>query len=259
MEEGLIESSKRTYLGYSGLGSKCMRQIWYGFRWVATDTASRRMNRIWDRGHLEEDRIVADLARMGCTIKDREKEVVGITGHVKGHCDGIAIGVPTAEKTPHLFEAKTMKHSSYVKYIKEGLQRYSSTYWQQIHSYMGHLKLTRCLYVVVDKDTEERDYKRIEFSKDQFDEGERIAFNIITAEEPPPRMANASANFFECKWCTFNQVCNRGAEVAMNCRTCVHWDIEDDGKFSCSLHGKVLGKQNQLSGCNKYLRDSIYE
>jgi len=259
MEEGEITSIPRTYLGYSSLGSSCMRKLWYGFRWVAPDSASRRMNRIWDRGHIEEDRIFDDLRRVGVEITGVEQEVVGVTGHLKGHCDGILFNVPTAEKTPHLFEAKTMKHSSFVSYLKKGLRMYSPAYWQQIHSYMGHLNLTRCLYVVVDKDTETRDYQRIKYDKDQFDEGERIGFNIIAAGEAPPRMANASSTFFECKWCCFKEVCHKGAQVAKNCRTCVYWDIEEEGRFSCSKWKHDLEKEMQLLGCKDYEKDTIYD
>ena len=255
MESGEIVGKKRTYLGYSGVGGNCMRKIWYSFRWVSEESASRRMNRIWDRGHIEEDRIIADLERVGCRVTWKEFEVVGITGHARGHGDGIVEGVPTDDRKM-LFEAKTMKHSSYVKYIKEGLQRYSSTYWQQIHSYMGHENLPACLYVVTNKDTEERDYQIIEFDKAQFEEGERIAFNIITAEVPPPKLANGSKNFFECKYlCSFSNVCHGGQQVDRNCRTCKHWDIEEEGKFRCSKHDKLLLKRNQIEGCDDYKLD----
>jgi len=256
MEEGMIDSVPRTYLGYSAIGDKCMRKLWYGFRWVAPDSASRRMNRIWDRGHIEEGRIITDLARVGCTVIDQEFEVVGITGHARGHGDGKVCDVPTVmEGKELLFEAKTMKHSSFVSYIKKGLQQYSPAYWQQIHSYMGHEKLPACLYVVVNKDTEERDYKIIEFDEAQFQEGERIAFSIITADVPPPRMANASKNFFECKWCAFSKVCHSEAPVAENCRTCKCWDIEENGKFTCSQYDIDLDKDQQLKGCGMYELD----
>jgi len=127
---------------------------------------------------------------------------------------------------------------------------------------MGHLNLTRCLYVVVNKDTEERDYQRIKFSKEQFKEGERTAFNIITSERAPPKMANASKNFFECKWCEFNGVCHKGDTPLKSCRTCIHWDIEEEGKFSCSntlfinaIGDKNLSTDTQERACIHYALD----
>ena len=257
MEQGEVVSPRRSYLGYSGIGGNCARKTWYSFRWVGAESASRRMNRIWDRGHLEESRVADDLARVGCVISDAEGEVVGITGHVKGHFDGLATGVPLEDPEEILlFECKTMKQASYKKYIKVGLKKYSATYWQQVHSYMGHMKILKCLYVVTNKDTEARDYKIIDFDEDQFNEGERIALNIITAETPPDRIPNASPMYFECReMCSFSDVCHKGKEVDKNCRTCKHWDIEDDGIFSCSFHNEELSKQEQTDGCGMYEYD----
>lgn len=273
LEEGDVEQEKRDYLGYSGVGGKCMRKVWYSFRWADDVFISRRVERIFRRGDLEEERIINDLSRVGCTVTDVQREVIGITGHARGHIDGIIIGVPTAVKTKHLLESKTMKAAQYAKYIKEGLQRFSSTYWQQIHSYMGHCGLKRCLYVCVNKDTEERDFKRIEFDRSQFEEGERIAFNIITSESAPNRLPNSSRTYFECRICGYNEICHQGKEVARNCRTCKYWDIEDGGKFSCSnpkwhqIHNKkidihfsnTLTKERQLKACSKYEMDECYK
>ena len=258
MEKGDVPQEKRNYLGYSGVGGKCARKVWYSFRWADDVIIPRRVHRIFQRGDLEEERVINDLNRVGCTVSGAQREVVGITGHARGHIDGIAEGVPTAEKTPHLFECKTMKAAQYKKYLNEGLQRFNPAYWQQIHSYMGHLDLKRCLYVVVNKDTEERDFQRIEFSRDQFEEGERTAFNIITSEEPPNKLPNASRSFFECRICGYNDVCNSGKEVSRNCRTCKHWNIEEDGKFSCELYGEWLDRDKQLKGCESYELDKAY-
>lgn len=237
MEEDKILLEHRNYLGYSGLGDPCARKTWYSFRWVKDIYITPKIQRLFDRGFIEEPRVCKDLIKKGCTITGDQQEVVGITGHSKGHTDGTIIGVPTAEKTPHLLEGKTMKNSKFTEYLKVGLKKFSSNYWQQIHSYMGHLKLTRCLYVVTNKDTEQRDYKRIPFDKDQFEQGETLAFSIITSEKPPERIPNASPTFYLCKFCDYSDICHENAPVKKSCRTCQHWDIENDGVFGCSLWG----------------------
>ena len=201
--------------------------------------------------------MVADLGNAGCSISDREGEVIGVTGHVKGHYDGLATGVPLEDiEEVFLFECKTMKHEYYVKYLKVGLKAYSATYWQQIHSYMGQLGVHKCLYVVTNKNTEERDYRIIEFDEDQYIDGEGLALNILTAEIPPDRIPNASPMFFECKQlCSFVDVCHKDKQPAINCRTCKHWDIEDEGLFACGLHNRELSKQDQIDGCFGYEYD----
>ena len=256
IESGFIDGEFRDYLGYSGLGHKCKRYLWYQFRWCYDCQIPRRVMRIYKRGDIEEPRVIEDLLRVGCTVTDSQKEVKDQTGHARGHIDGIAIGVPTAEKTPHLFECKTMKASSYKEYIKKGLRIFNSAYWQQIQSYMGHLGLTRCLYVVVNKDTEERNYQRIEFDEAQFREGEGISLDVITSNFPPERMAIASKIYYECKWCDAYKQCFGGAAIKVTCRTCEHVEFENDGKVSCGFHGHELDKERQLIACDSYKLDS---
>lgn len=264
MEKGSILQAHRNHLGYSMIGGHCMRQTWYSFRWVKDIYITPRIQRLFERGLLEEARVVKDLVDKGCMITDAQLAVVGITGHAQGHLDGVVMGVPTAEKTLHLLEIKTMKSSKFNEYLKVGLKRFSSAYWQQIHSYMGHAKLTRCLYVVTNKDTEERDYKRIHLDQGQFDEGERLAFHIITAGTPPYRIPSASNTYFKCKFCNYKDICLNDEKVKKSCRTCKYWDIEDKGEYSCSLKNerlKGVGIQINMMFCRKtgYKLDPIYE
>lgn len=255
MEDLTVPMEFRDYLGYSGLGHKCPRYLWYSFRWCYDRNIPSRIERIFRRGDIEEPRVAADLERVGCTIVNVGDEVVGITGHAKGHIDGVALRVPTGGKKLHLFECKTMKHSSYVKYLKVGLKLYSPSYWQQIHSYMGHKGLKDCLYVVTNKDTEERDYQRIKFCKETFDEGERKALDIITSEFPPERMIMASRIYFECKFCDAYEQCWNEKPYKVTCRTCKYCDFEDEGILNCGFHGHELDSERQLMACDHYILD----
>ncbi len=260
-EKGMIEQNHRSYIGYSSLGQECMRKTWYSFRWVKTSHIDRRVQRIFDRGHAEESIILQELADKGVKSYGYQCEVIDKTGHIKGHIDAALLNVPTAEKTEHLFEAKTMKASKFKEYLVKGLKKFNPAYWQQIHSYMGHLNITRCLYVVTNKDNEERDYKRIEFDKDQFEEGEKRGFFILTSENPPDRLPNSSSTFFECKWCEYKGICHLNVKVEKNCRTCKYWDIENDGKFKCSFWDMNLFESDQkdmsvCSGIDYELSDS---
>lgn len=256
MDEGDVDGEDRPYLGYSGLGHPCGRYLWYNFRWAFIKKIPLRIERIFRRGDIEEKRVKESLKLKGCNIIDAGANVTGVTGHAQGHIDGVAIGVPFAENKEHLFECKTMKASAFVKYLKEGLRRYSPTYWQQIHSYMGHRKLTRCLYVVTNKDTEERDYKRIKFDKNQFAEGESKAFDIITSASLPNRMPIASKTYFECKWCDAYKQCWEDAPLRVTCRTCKNVEFEDGGVVSCSYWQiNNMTTEEQVKACDKYELD----
>jgi len=210
------------------------------------------LSRIFNRGDIEEPRVIADLDRVGCKVYGDQTEVIGITGHAKGHIDGLVENVPTGGEKIHLLEIKTMKSAMYAKYMKIGLRKFSGTYWQQIHSYMGHLDLKRCLYVVVNKDTEERDFKRIKFEKPQFEEGERIALGIITSPNPPNRIMGARKTFFECKMCDSKDICFGDKELSKSCRICEFSSIEDEGIWSCDKSGAQLNAEDQKKMCNDF-------
>lgn len=68
----------RWHLGASLIGGECWRAIWYGFRWcfVATYVNAQgvshkgRMGRLFNRGHLEEQRFVEWLRGIGFTVEE---------------------------------------------------------------------------------------------------------------------------------------------------------------------------------------------
>ena len=100
--EGEVILRPRPQLGMSQLGNECSRYLWYQFRWGYIDKTSKRMIRLWDRGHREEPEIIKALNEIGIEVWGDQTEMVAGHGHIKGHCDGICIGVIEAPKTEHL-------------------------------------------------------------------------------------------------------------------------------------------------------------
>lgn len=267
MEGTPTKSLPRPYIGYSSLNAPCPRAIWYSFRWVGWIYVRPQLQRIFDRGNMEEKRIITDLVAKGMTcfarinnedvpitgeIGEEQEEFIGIGGHVHGHCDGRIIGVPDAPKTVHLLEIKTMKDSKFKSYKKYGLEKVHPTYWGQIHSYMGKMKLNRCLFVVTNKDNEERSYKRFKFDKDIYKDMEAVAIDILTTEIPPQKIGDAT--WFECKFCDWREVCHKGKEILRTCRTCENVSIEDFGIWRCDLTNEPLTKKNQFDACRNYVK-----
>lgn len=257
IEHQSIKQIPRPYLGYSQIGGECLRNLWLNFHWVSSSTISPRILRLFERGHHEELVILKDLRNIGAKVTNREAEVVGPAGHILGHIDGEVINVPGAEKTLHLLEMKTMKDSKFKEFKKVGLKLFSSTYWFQVHSYMDKRKLKRCLYIVTNKDTEERVYQRIHFDPSVAKEADHIGFHIITEEEPGPKIGPRT--WFACKFCDNYDFCHKRAEPNRNCRTCRNVSIEDNGKWSCDLlfdEGEnkphFIPVETQRVGCDLY-------
>lgn len=59
---------ERRHLGFSLIGDECQRKLWYGFRWAGQQKPSPRVKRLFNRGHLEEERFVDYLRGIGCEV-----------------------------------------------------------------------------------------------------------------------------------------------------------------------------------------------
>lgn len=66
----------RTHLGASVLGRKCLRQIWYGWRWMHITQHQGRLLRLFNRGHREEPAFVALLRRRGFVVRTHAERLM---------------------------------------------------------------------------------------------------------------------------------------------------------------------------------------
>jgi hypothetical protein len=217
------------------------------------------MQRIFERGDMEEARVVRDLQAAGINTWDTldfQKELVDSTGHIKGHPDGGCNEVPGAEKTNHALEIKTMNNKRYKDYVNKGLKETNPSYWGQAHVYMGEMGLSRMLFCVTNKDNEERHYERIHYDPQVHKDCMSRGFDILTSEQPPKKIGEAT--WFECKMCDARGICHKGEDISRNCRTCKYFDIEMEGQFSCSFHKRGLGVEKQRQGCDNYEIDEAY-
>lgn len=248
LENKLEIDMPRDYLGMSQLGHPCKRYLFYYFRWCFTRTITQRQKRIFARGDLEEPRVIADFEKIGMKVSDDQYELIGFAGHCKGHIDGVVERVPGAEKTPHLLEIKTAKASSFTKFKKEGVKKANENYWAQAQIYMYKMGLTRTLFSVTNKDTEERYFERIHLDKEAAEMYDMVAMEIIGSEELPIKIGGAE--WFQCKMCDAKEICHFGDEIRKGCRNCAHVILRPEGKWVCgnkesNLHDKELGKYEQ--------------
>lgn len=253
IEDGLVEQDFRPYLGISSLGKNCSRELWYGFRLCGKEKITPRQDRLFKRGHREEPIIQADLRSIGivCHVdQNNQPEVVCCNGHCKGHCDDVLTRVPDAPKTAHLGEYKTHNDKSFTDLVKKGLKLSKPVHYAQMIAYMDKLKLTRGLYVAVNKNDDRRYYERISENPEYASKLFAKAEMIINAKTPPDRIGNA--NWYECKWCSFYLICHFGEQPLVNCRTCRFVEIKANGLWSCSGHKIQLTFEQQKLGCGRH-------
>lgn len=253
IEDGMIIQDFRPYLGMSSLAEKCARKLWYGFRMCKHKEITPRVARLFQRGHKEEPIIQADLRAQGviCTVDpNNQPEFTHGNGHIKGHPDDKLLNLPDAPKTPHLGEYKTHNDKSFKDVVKRGVKLSKPVHFGQMNVYMYKWKLSRGLYVAVNKNDDARYYERVACDPESAKFLLNRGVDIISTEIPPERMAGPT--FYECKWCDYYEICHYGEVPLKNCRTCQYCDICDDGKWECSGLKIELSFGQQKIGCDRY-------
>ena len=238
----------RPYLGMSGIGASCWRQLWYVFHWVNPTKHNARTERIFSVGHLFEKIAISDLKAAGCfvfmvnkdgdqveltgEVGETQEELIGFAKHAKGHPDGRMIGIQEFPGQELLLELKTMKDSKFKAFKKTGIKESNYVYYCQSNKYMGKMGLKVCFFLAINKDTCEYWWEFLFFDKDLFKELERKEQVILISDEPPEKAYTSS--HYLCGFCDQSGVCHYGDSPEENCRTCEHCDLENDGGFSCT-------------------------
>lgn len=258
----------RRHLGASLIGRECDRELWLHFRFCAPAVLhDGRMVRLFNRGHLEENRFIALLKQAGCTVWNEDNghqfRLSAHGGHFGGSLDGVVKGVPEAPDEPMLLEFKTHNDRSFLKLQSSGMQTAKPEHYIQMQIYMRFYKLKHGLYMAVNKNDDSL-YAEIVASNEQLaDHYINRAERIIFANEVPPRIAGAmSSSWYTCKWCDFRKFCWSRSTYTPHiktCRTCKHakptmmgWECKN-GKSS-----KILGMKEQIRACSRYdIMDSV--
>jgi len=258
----------RDYLGMSGIGDQCKRNIWLNFRWATKNIFPERVIRIFNRGDIEEARVIKTLKNKGIScfrvddegneieifghLDEPQEEFVDQTGHAKGHPDGRARGFPEAPKTVHLLEIKTMNNKYFNLFKNKGIEKSHPKYFSQVQRYMPEAGLDRAMIIATNKDNEERWSERVKLDKTYSGELKRIELELIISEKPPA--LEFSPTWFSCKFCDNHPICHDKEPPLKTCRSCEHVELFNGGIFKCTKHEKELDKQDQLEACGQYKR-----
>ena len=249
-----VPTKPRTYLGMSAIGHPCSRYLWYSFRWCyKADTIPARLARLFDRGHREEPCIVKELEHIGIKCHSDQAECESAWGHVKGHCDGMADNVPEAPKTTHLLEFKTMNDKAFKDINKKGLKESKPIYYAQVQLYMRKLKLTRALFISVNKNDDNWYVERVELDKGYADTMLSKAKDIVLATHPP--IAPYKPTWYLCKWCDACDICHHNVPFEVSCRSCKYSEPALEGAWTCNYHEddpENLTVKIQRIGCADY-------
>lgn len=243
-------------LGSSSIGQECPRAIWLSWRAYAESDFGGRMLRLFETGHLQEARIVADLKRAGFKVFDLDEhgnqfQYIDDTGHFISKVDGVIKGVPGSSETPHILEIKTHNKSSFAGVVKHGVQKHKPAHYAQVQSSMGLSGITRTLYVALCKDDEQFYVERIKEDKTEQGVINKRIISIVNATMRPARI-NDDIESFTCKFCDMKEVCYNKTEPLRTCRSCRNAVAAPEGVWYCALFGTDLDKNAQRAACDEY-------
>lgn len=258
------EERESRRLGASILGEECDRKLWYAFRWAsAPEKFEGRMLRLFETGHEQEARMIADLRRAGITLLDREPDnpdeqitFTFVAGHVVCKVDGMAHNIPEAPSKWHVFEAKSHNEKSF-KSLAKGVQASKPLHFAQVQIGMHGAGVDRALYLAVNKNDDDLYAERIEynatFALDLLARAERI----IRSEGAPMKLHEdrASKAAFACNWCQHVGICHEQQWARRNCRTCLHStpSLDGDGLWTCARFEIELTPEGQAAGCPHHI------
>jgi hypothetical protein len=242
-------------LGSSFIGEECLRQVWLDWRGFAREEFEGRMLRLFETGHLQEARIVADLRRAGFAVWDqqpdgRQYEWHDTSGHFVTKVDGVIKDVPESDK-PHLLEVKTHNKNSFSALVKKGVQEAKPTHYAQMQVSMALGGFSRALYVAVCKDDEQFYVERVKEDPAEQDKLQRRIVKLVEARLRPAGISDDGSSF-GCKYCAQRQVCTREVEPLRHCRTCAMCTPGPEGKWVCELNSETLSVDRQRLGCEHY-------
>ena len=211
--------SPREYLGASRLGVSCERALQYEFAKAPVDAGREtdgRILRIFERGHVMEDCMVAWLRAGGFDLRTRKAngEQFGfsaIDGRLQGHIDGVIVGGPEGFAYPALWENKCLGSKSWRELQKHKLAVAKPVYAARIAVYQSYLALHEhpALFTAVNADTMEIYAELVPFDAGLAQRMSDRAVKVIQATEAGELLPRsfAESTHFECKFCAWAQRC----------------------------------------------------
>jgi hypothetical protein len=258
----------RPYLGMSGIGKPCHRDIWYGFRWVTDRFINAKGLRAIQDGFVNED-VTANRLRMTAGPQlwtdGEDGKQIGCedhSGHFRGHLDGIILGLLQAPKTPHVWENKAVNEKKFNKLKsliaelgeKQALREWDATYFAQAQLYMHYQKLTRHYLTVNTPGGRATVTCRTEYDKASAQHFIDLARNLIASESPPMRLSDDPAHW-QCKFCDHHAVCHGSVLPKPTCRSCAHVTpmLDEQGGWHCQKWNDRIPVETQRAGCDQHL------
>lgn len=248
-EDTLIEEPPRAYLGMSELGHECPCYLWYSFRWVLQRKITQQQKRLFSRGHNEEPIVIRDLLSWGYSLVEEQSEYTAAEGHIQGHSDA-KLKTPLNDYV--LLEVKTVSTRFWNQLIKSStVKEYNKQYYSQAILYLLHEQdCEYCIFIFVNKDTDERFYTWVNRQDNEAQDLLARGFDILVSDVIPDKIGGPA--HWKCKMCQFYDICHYKDNWQISCRTCQFAEIHNKGEWYCTKHNKNLSFEEQRKACDNF-------
>ncbi|WNT47781.1 Cas4-domain exonuclease [Salmonella phage SPLA2] len=256
---------RRGHLGASQIGHNCYRYLWHVLHWSYKEKFTAKQLRLFERGNLEESRIVKWLRSVCDEVLDvnpktgKQWRIHDFNDIFSGSCDCVI----KYKGVWALAEFKTHGDKSFKELIKlKSVKASKPVHYAQMQVYMRKLKLNQAVYIAINKNTDEMYFEVVEIDLLESDIQLSKAEAVVYAESglDMPKISE-SPIWWECKpgMCTYHHLCHKGAMPDSNCRTC-HYSKPLQGKvWYCNKHQKELETlEEQLAACDDYRPADVF-
>lgn len=220
IEKERAGDAPREYLGASVVGDPCERRVQYEWLAIRGEIPRQRFSaqtlRRFDRGNIYEARAKSWLEAAGFMFVTPGKHLsfTDFDGRFRGHVDGVIGGFYYPASTcaiplPCLWECKCLASKGAKAVAKDGLKKYSSAYFAQVHLYMAYLNLSQCLFTVVNADDMTLGHYLIPFDAAEAEATKGKVGRVFQSTgmgELLPRCTQDPA-FFLCGYCPYRENC----------------------------------------------------
>lgn len=237
------------------IGMECDRALWLTFRRAsAPEAIDWRKRRIFERGNIEEDRLLDLLRLVGIEVWGEQDRMRAAGGHMRGKIDGRALGIKEAPTREHIVECKSAKQETFRKVKKDGVQKGMPSHYATMQFYMHGHGVDRAFYMMSNKNDEDLHLERVRYDAEFAIRAVARVERIIAMDEPPGRLCGKRDDF-RGALCKQAAVCWGETWPRVHCRTCLFSTPVADGNagWDCSRHSKPLSLPEQNEGCENHL------
>lgn len=250
----------RGHLGMSSIADDA-RTLWLKFRWSLPDNVDGRLLRIFELGDRIEDMLAEKLRLAGFVLHTHNAQGDQFRfsehgGHYAGSMDGAIKGLAESDQW-HVWECKSVNTKRFAALKKEGVEKWSPTYYGQMQCYMHHSGMTRALFMAMDKDNSEIYTERVKVEPMYGPAMMTKALAILTEDVPESTYRDRSWYEIRNYKSEHYQRVYWGDELppAANCRNCRFSvaDVTQPGaNWHCLQKQRILTIEDQQIGCKQH-------